>query len=163
MANYGKILVPLGVVSLIPGIVIMSMYQQDYGTPLGAIISFAFAALFIVIGLPRLVQGKERKIMGKIIRPKAAARSSAIWAMIIFNSTPFLIPGSRIMNYSAPMPMAIWLGGYWRRSTLGYTWLPGVIIGFFALFIIGLLLSGKFPKLFHVVFNFFYKTFVIFL
>ncbi len=148
MANYGKILVPIGIVFLIPGIALAS----GSGGALGPVL-IGVGILMLAIGLPRLVQGKERKIMGQIIRPKAAARSSAIWALFIFNATPFYLPGSRIMNYSPPQPLAIWIGGYWRQEALGYGWIPGVIISFFVLFVLGLILSGKFPKTFHVMFN----------
>jgi len=123
MGNYGKILTPLGLAMLIPGGIMMG--NDSSMMPM---ILLGLGALHFFTGLARLVQGKDRKVLGQIIRPKAAARSSIIWAFMIFNITPLYLPGSRILDYTAPLPMLIWMGEYYAIDAMNYIWVPGVCI-----------------------------------
>jgi hypothetical protein len=157
MGNYGKSLLPLGIAIVVPAAIMMSDSGSEDGgggADIGIIIALVIGIVILVSAFARLVQGSERKIMGQIIRPKAAARGSAIWSLAVFNITPFLIKGSPIMDRTAPFPIAILTLGSRIYTALGYGWMPFVLISFFVIFILGLSLSGKYPKIINIIFNF---------
>ena len=60
MANFGKIIIPLGIVLAIVGGIIGPNYVVG-------LIPMIIGIVMIVVGLPRVVQGKDRKIMGRIV------------------------------------------------------------------------------------------------
>ncbi len=157
--NYGKVLVPIGAIFLIPGVILLSMSNNAAKT-IGAII-LVFSLLFIIPGLPRLVQGKDPKIFGRIRRPRAAARSSAIWAFYLFLVTPFYIPGTEILKYGPPQIIFTFFSGIWYQIE-GYMWVPGTFIGFFIVLIVGFLLSKRHPKVIHILFLAIITTCMIF-
>ena len=149
--NYGIIVTPLGFLLIIAGSILASVFggiTEIVGTStaiLGGILFFT--------GIARLVQGKDRKIMGQIVRPKAAARGSAIWAALLFNLTPLLMNNPDIMDHGPPFPLAILSMGRNVVLIYKYQWLPFVVIMFTLLWIAGFLLSGKFPKTVNIFFN----------
>ncbi len=149
--NYGIILTPIGFILLIPGIILASSFGGI--TQIVGIITAIIGGLLFITGIARLIQGKDRKIMGQIIRPKAAARGSAIWAAVFFNITPLLMKNPDIMAHGPPFPLAILGMGESIVRLYKYEWLPLVIILFTLLWITGFLLSGKFPKTVNIFFN----------
>ena len=103
MANYGKFVTPISVLIIAAGggLAGAGMNPIIFGSVLG------FGILLFFIGFSRLVQGKERKILGQIIRPKAAARSSTVWALFFFNITPFVLintEGLKYIVFNIPFP-----------------------------------------------------------
>ena len=91
--------------------------------------------------------------MGQIVRPKAAARGSAIWAALFFNITPLLMKNPDILEHGPPFPLAILGMGESVVRLYNFEWLPFVVILFTILWITGFLLSGKFPKTVNIFFN----------
>ncbi|MHA1721419.1 MAG: hypothetical protein ACTSWX_01875 [Promethearchaeota archaeon] len=151
MRNYGIILTPIGFLILVAGSVLAGISS---GITRAVMISVAIAGLFMsVAGVARLVQGKDRKIMGQIVRPKAAARGSAIWAAFFFNVTPLLMNNPDIMIQAPPFPLGILSTGESTVKLFHFEWLPFVVILFTLLWIAGFLLSGKFPKTVNIFFN----------
>ncbi len=166
--NYGIILTPIGFLLLIPGIIFATAFSGV--TQIVGIVTAILGGILFFIGMSRLVQGKDRKIMGQIVRPKSAARGSAIWAALFFNITPLLMKNPDIMTHGPPFPLAILSMGESVVTLFKYQWLPFVIILFTLLWIFGFLFSGKFPKTVNIFFNWiitisltFYVNFGIFL
>ncbi|MHA1510783.1 MAG: hypothetical protein ACTSRX_03590, partial [Promethearchaeota archaeon] len=149
--NYGIILTPIGFILLVVGIIFANIFSG-----ISQIIGIVTAILGLIVlftGIARLVQGKDRKIMGQIVRPKAAARGSAIWAALFFNLTPLLLNNPGIMEQGPPFPLAILSMGESVVRLFNYEWLPFVVVIFTLLWIAGFLLSGKFPKTVNIFFN----------
>ena len=142
--NYGIIVTPIGLLFVIVGIIFANVFSGN-GQIIG-IVAAILGVIILFIGISRLVQGKDRKIMGQIVRPKAAARGSAIWAALFFNITPLLMNNPDIMANGPPFPLFI-------LGQVVYDWLPFVVIGFMILWILGFLFSGKFPKAIYIFFN----------
>ncbi len=149
--NYGIILTPIGFLLLIAGSILGSAFGGV--TNIVGISVAIFGAILFFVGIARLVQGKDRKIMGQIVRPKAAARGSAIWAALLFNLTPLLMNNPDIMEHGPPFPLGILSMGRSVVILYKYEWLPFVVILFTLLWIAGFLLSGKFPKTVNIFFN----------
>ncbi len=158
MANYGKILTPISVLFIILGIVFGNL-----GAPVELFLPIlAVGILLFIIGFSRLVQGKERKIMGQILRPKAAARGSAVWTLFFVNLMPIVLTyktlAESIYSYLGavpPFPVAILSLSTQELEQVGLTWLPFVYIGFTVVWLVGFILSGKIPKIVYV-FNIFF-------
>ena len=93
--NYGFIVTPLGFLLLIAGSILGSAFGGV--TSIVGISTAVLGGILFFVGIARLVQGKDRKIMGQIVSNKAAARGSAIWAALLFNLTPLLMNNPDIM------------------------------------------------------------------
>ena len=152
--NYGIIVTPIGLLFIILGSILGSIVGSNNILQIVGISTAILGVIFLFIGIARLVQGKDRKIMGQIVRPKAAARGSAIWAALFFNITPLLMKNPDIMEHGGPpFPLAILFMPESVIRLYHYTWVPFVVILFTLLWIAGFLLSGKFPKTVNIFFN----------
>jgi hypothetical protein len=154
MGKIGKILILLG------GLFIMFIGAIILGT--GGILVIggpiiAFGLLIFALAFSRLVQGKDRMIMGQMLRPKAAARGSWIWVFICINLVPLVIGNTELLAYlpspHIPLP-ALVLGSSTAVIVLAYQWLPLVLVVVIILWILGFILSGKIPKIVYI-FNMF--------
>ncbi len=101
-------------------------------------------------------------ILGKIIRPKSAARSAWMWSLFIFNLTPFYVLNTRIFDYGPPFPFFIVTPSgngngsdmpYFLRPNSGYTWMPYLMAAFFIVWFVALFLIGKHPNFFRIFYN----------
>ncbi len=151
MRNYGILLTPIGFLLSIVGGILTGEFRGI--TQIVGISTLIIGLFIFIAGIARLVQGKDRKIMGQIIRPKAAARGSAIWAAFFFNLTPLLLNNPDIMVHGPPFPIAIMTMGKAVIQLYKFNWLIFVMISFALLWILGFLLSGKFPKTVNIFFN----------
>ncbi|TFH29736.1 MAG: DUF4350 domain-containing protein [Promethearchaeota archaeon] len=153
MANYGKIVTPISVLVIAVGGGLAGAGDIEpyiFGPVLGV------GILLFFIGLSRWVQGKDRKIMGQIVRPKAAARSSTVWALLFFNLTPFvLINNEGLYNFEFPIPFPISILLDESQTSIDryYPWMLAVFITFHVIWLACLLLSGKFPKMINILTN----------
>jgi len=152
LKNYGVIVTPIGLLLLIVGVIFSTTSRNSVAMTIG-IVSTVIGLIVLFIGIARLVQGKDRKIMGQIVRPKAAARGSAIWAALLFNITPLILKNPDIMEQGPPFPIAILSMGESTVRLFNYAWVPFVVISFTLLWILGFLFSGKFPKTVNIFFN----------
>ncbi len=150
--NYGIIATPIGLILLIVGVIFSNTLGNSVGMIIG-VVSAVIGLIVLFIGIARLVQGKDRKIMGQIVRPKAAARGSAIWAALLFNITPLILKNPDILEHGPPFPLAILGMGESVVRLYNYTWVPFVVISFTLLWILGFIFSGKFPKIVNIFFN----------
>lgn len=150
--NYGIILFPLGLLMTAAGAGI-----GGAGAPPEYFVPFLILGVFLTFGgLARLVQGKERKILGKIVRPKAAARSSIIWAFLFFNITPFIFINTEGLAYifsGMPFPLTI-LMSEGNVVEQYYSWVPWVFVIFHVIWLVSFFLSGKIPKIINIFMNF---------
>jgi hypothetical protein len=160
MANYGKYFTIIGFVIVTLGIILLStIHVPSYETNWTGIIPIIIGVVCLMIGLPRWVQGDTPLILGKIVRPKSAARSAWMWSIFIFNLTPFYLPNNRILYYGPPFPFFIVTpssnGGssmpYFLRPNSGYMWMPYIMGAFFIVWILGLFLVGKYPNFFRIL------------
>ncbi|MHA1675347.1 MAG: hypothetical protein ACTSYI_17180 [Promethearchaeota archaeon] len=152
MANYGKFVTPISVLIIAAGAGLAGAGIDPiiFGIILG------FGILLFFFGFARLVQGKERKILGQIIRPKAAARSSTVWALLFFNITPFILfdtEGLQHIVTNIPFPITILMS---LESVVDqyYAWMRWTFILFHIIWIIAFFLTGKFPKMINILMNF---------
>nr|WP_147663091.1 DUF4350 domain-containing protein [Candidatus Prometheoarchaeum syntrophicum]QEE16212.1 hypothetical protein DSAG12_02042 [Candidatus Prometheoarchaeum syntrophicum] len=153
--NYGIIVTPIGLLFIIIGGILGGIggnNDNDILLTIG-IFTAILGVITLFIGISRLVQGKDRKIMGQIVRPKAAARGSAIWAALFFNITPLLLNNPGVMEHGPPFPLAIVFNSDIDLQSNNYLWVPFVVILFTLLWIVGFLFSGKFPKTVNIFFN----------
>lgn len=152
MGNYGKLLTPLSVLFIVAGAVFGSI-----GAPPAFFAPFLGVGIILFfVGFARLVQGKDRKILGQIIRPKAAARSSLVWALLCFNITPFIFLSTEGLNQllvSIPFPIIILLSSTTVVQTY-YAWMPYVFVAFHVIWLLLFIFSGKMPKIVNIVMNF---------
>ncbi|MCF2141129.1 MAG: DUF4350 domain-containing protein [Candidatus Lokiarchaeota archaeon] len=150
--NYGIILTPFGLIIIGLGILAASL-----GAPpsiFGPM--FALGIFLLFGGLARLVQGKNRKILGQIIRPKAAARSSIVWALLFFNITPFIFINTEGLQYifgAIPFPITVLMSSA-EVIQRYFAWMPAVFVTFHIIWFISFFLSGKIPKIINIIMNF---------
>ncbi|MHA1777253.1 MAG: hypothetical protein ACTSWC_10790 [Promethearchaeota archaeon] len=150
--NYGIILFPLGLLMTAAGIGVGAAgAPPEFFVPI-----LILGILIFFIGFARLVQGKERKILGKIIRPKAAARSSIVWALLFFNITPFILLKTEGIKYifnNLPFPITILMS---EKNVVQqyYSWVPAVFVAFHVIWLVSFFLSGKIPKIINIFMNF---------
>ncbi|UYP48174.1 hypothetical protein NEF87_004459 [Candidatus Lokiarchaeum ossiferum] len=154
MKNPGWLITILSLPLIAVGVVFLTINFGTTGIIIGSVLA-GLGALTFIGGFSRLIQGKNRKIMGQLIRPKAAARGSAVWAFFCINITPLLLGNNALLEYlqAPPLPLVLLLGPK-NIVLLAYMWLPAVMIILLIFWVIGMIFSAKIPKIYNIYNNF---------
>jgi hypothetical protein len=151
MANWGKFFTLFGVIFLVPGIILMNAADGSNSNLFPpAIGNLVVGSVLLFFGLPRLVKGANPKIYGQYMRPTARARSAWMWCLYFFNLIPLYFPTFIDTNVvdGPPFPIPIIM-----QNPDGYGWVLPVYITFMVVWLLGGLLSGKYPGAVAVIFN----------
>ncbi len=132
---------------LISGLGLTMGLSEDVSVNTAGWVILACAVLIFVQSLSRIFQGKNPLIFGQMMRPKAEARGTAIWAFFCFFITPFSLNNVEIFGrFQIPLPVNLIELSDTDSAALGYSSFAFIFPLFLIFWIVGLLLSSKIPK-----------------